>query len=264
MSAELLILESESARVTVDLAHGARLASLQVLGLELLIGPDHRGPMEWGCFPMAPWVNRIRHGLFSFDGRTYELPCNLGPNAIHGTVFDRPWTADGDGVASTALGDPWPFPGRVVQRFTLRPDHLRLDLEVHATDGPMPASCGWHPWFRRALARGRPGEAAFDAVVQYDLDHQGIPTGSTSSPRPGPWDDCFGGLLRPPQVRWPGALALTLESDCDYLMVFDRPTEAVCVEPQTAPPDAVNHGWAVVVEPGRPLVASLTLRWQAA
>jgi aldose 1-epimerase len=56
-------------------------------------------------------------------------------------------------------------------------------------------------------------------------------------------------------------LELTIESTCDHVVVYEMRPEAVCVEPQTGPPDAFNLGSAAVVEPGRPLVAETTLRW---
>jgi galactose mutarotase-like enzyme len=40
------------------------------------------------------------------------------------------------------------------------------------------------------------------------------------------------------------------------------PTDALCVEPQTAPPDALNHAPAIV-EPGRPLSAEMTWTWRS-
>ena len=39
---------------------------------------------------------------------------------------------------------------------------------------------------------------------------------------------------------WPGVLALRIDSDCEHVVVFDEPDDAVCVEPQSAPPDAHN------------------------
>jgi aldose 1-epimerase len=250
------------ATATVDPAHGARLASLTVDGLELLVTAA-TDPLEWGLYPMAPFAGRLRHGRFTFAGQQWELPCNLPPHAIHGTVFDARWDDEGAGVLSTPLVEPWPFPGRVVQRFVLAPDSLTLILEVHATDGPMPASCGWHPWWRRRLDQGAAVEIDFDAATMYVRDGDGIPTGELVTPPRGPYDDCFTGLRRPPQLRWPGALALTVESTCDHVVVFDERPDAVCVEPQTGPPDALNLGPAVV-HPGRPLVATMVLRWATA
>jgi galactose mutarotase-like enzyme len=62
-------------------------------------------------------------------------------------------------------------------------------------------------------------------------------------------------------VTWPGTLRLEIDATCEYLVVFDERSHAVCVEPQTAPPDALNTAPAVV-EPGVPLVAETTWTWQ--
>ena len=257
-----VVFEEGSARAVIDLDNGARLASLTLWGLELLV-TEADSPLDWGCYPMAPFAGRVRRGRFTYEGRDVELPVNLPPHAIHGTVFDAAWDDEGDGVFSTPLVSPWPFPGRVVQRVKLRPDALELTLEVHAADEAMPASCGWHPWFRRQLGRGRSVELVFDALYMYQRDLDGIPDGEKVAPPPGPWDDCFTDLLDPPRLRWPGAATLTVESSCPDLVVFDEPPHAVCVEPQTGPPDALNLGPSIVV-PGQPLVAEMALRWSPA
>lgn len=248
-----MILENGVARVVVDLEHGARLASLVVAGEELLVTAG-TGPFDWGCFPMAPFAGRVRRGVFSFRGEEYRLARNLGLHAIHGTVFDAPFETDGPGVVSAPLGARWPFAGRVVQRLALDDHGLALTLEVHG-DEPMPASCGWHPWWRR------PVRLDFHAAWMYERDAEGIPTGVLVDPPPGPWDDCFTGLDGPPVLRWPSGVGLRVESDCPDVVVYDEPAHALCVEPQTAPPDALNLG-AAVVEPGAPLVASLRLAWE--
>src|SRR5271166_1661547 len=40
---------------------------------------------------LFPYPNRIRGGTYSFHGRTFKLPLNNGPNAIHGFAVDAPW-----------------------------------------------------------------------------------------------------------------------------------------------------------------------------
>ena len=251
----MITLEAGDARAVVDTFHGGRLRSLTVAGLELLRS-ERDDPMAWGCFPMAPYAGRVRHGRFTFDGLTHQLPVNLPPHAIHGTVFTRPWPS---GLVVT-LGPDWPFAGEVEQRLDLQPDHLRLELRVHAGDAPMPASCGWHPWFRRRLDRGHDARLDLDAGAMWERDAEKIPTGALVAPTAGPWDDCFTRLGRPPRITWPGVLELTIESSCEHVVVFDEPDDALCVEPQTHPPDALNLGPAVV-EPGRPLVAEAVFRW---
>jgi aldose 1-epimerase len=266
-----LHLAAPGARAVVDLVHGGRLASLVVDGRELLV-TEGVGRMAWGSFPMAPFAGRVRDGRFTFLGERYQLPIHLPPHAIHGTVLDRPWHQLGERSIGTGFGPDWPFAGRAIQRFELREGRFLFHLEVHA-DEPMPVSIGWHPWFRRQPHAVDPESAAdhdapslveldLDAASMYVRDAEGITTSDRVVPGPGPWDDCFTDLRRPPVLRWPGFLELTIESNCRDWVVYTVPTEALCVEPQTAPPDALNLHPAIV-EPGRPFIAEMTWTWRS-
>lgn len=261
MSAETRVLELAAGPATtvVDLDNGCRLTSLRIFGRELLVRSG-RSPLHWGSFPMAPFAGRVRQGRFHFAGTDYELPPNLGEHAIHGNVFMRPWQVEGDGWFGIDLGDPWPLPGRVRQRVELAADALALTLEVHSAGGSMPASCGWHPWFRKQVAAAT---AALDLEAGY-MEVRGpdaIPTGERVPPPPGPWDDLFGDLARPPVLRWPGELELEVDTSCGFFVVYDEEPEAICVEPQTAPNDALNRD-PFVVTPDQPLRATTTWRWK--
>ena len=77
--------------------------------------------MVWGCDPMAPWAGRLRRGRLHFAGRTYRLPIDAEPHAIHGTVYRRVWVVDEEGSMATGLGADWPFAGHARQRITLEP-----------------------------------------------------------------------------------------------------------------------------------------------
>ena len=260
----LVELAAGTARARIDTDLGGRIASLRAGDLELLVtaGAD---PLDWGLYPMAPWAGRVRHGCFRFGGREHQLPVNQPPHALHGTVYDQPWKVDHaddtDTVLVTELTDPWPFPGRIVHRIRLADDALDLRLEIWAHDEPFPASCGWHPWFRRHLARGAAARVTVDAAAIWQRDPDGIPSGALVAPTPGPWDECFTDLARPAEVTWDGALQLTVETSCMDVVVYDELDHAVCVEPQTGPPDALRLT-PVVVEPGLPLVAEATFRWR--
>ena len=264
-------LSAGPATAVIDVEDGCRLASLQFVdGLELIGGDDEAdagSPFHHGAFPMAPWAGRIRHGRFTFEGRTYELPIYFEDHAIHGTVCDRPWEATGDHQHEWRcdLGDRWPLGGHAVQRAELHADRLRLELEVHAGESAMPATIGWHPWFRRVVG-GVSAELTFRAERKYRKDAEGIPDGELLRPDPSahPLDDCFSDLRATPAISWPGVGRLEVESDASHLVVYTVPTSALCVEPQTGPPDAPNLGVATVVEPGRPLTAWMELRWRPA
>jgi aldose 1-epimerase len=256
-----LRLSAPGVEVVVDLVAGGRIASLMVDGHELL-KTSRDGPRDWGSFPMAPYAGRVRDAEFTFGGTVRRLPATLPPHAIHGTVLDRRWQAMDDMTIAIDLGPDWPFAGGVVQRFELTADSLTCRMELHA-DEPMPASIGWHPWFARRIP-GTPGELELDVEpgAMYQRDAAGIPTGELVPPSPGPWDDTFIDLRRPPVLRWPGFLELTIESDCPDWVIYTSPSEALCVEPQTAPPDALNTD-PTVVRPGHSLTAQMTWRWRS-
>ena len=257
---DTLVLEAPGVSATVDLVAGGRLSSLRIDGHELLKTTGD-GPFAWGSFPMVPFAGRIRDAILWFDGVRHDLPASMPPHAIHGTVLDRRWLPVDEGVIGVDLGPDWPFRGRAFQGFALGPDSLTCRLELHA-DEPMPASIGWHPYLlRRIDGVGAPLELELDAGAMLVRDPAGIATDVTVKPGPGPWDDCFLGLRRPPLVRWPGFLALTIESDCPAWVIYTELEDAICVEPQTAPPNALNTQ-PTVVRPGEPLIAEMTWRWE--
>jgi aldose 1-epimerase len=269
-----IVLRSTTAQLTIDPASGGRMTSLVVAGSELLV-TDGPGPFDWGCFPMAPFAGRIRDGRFTFDGRTVTLPLTTPPHAIHGTTLERGWAVDavvhgarhGEATLSIDLGPDWPFAGRVIQRLVLGSGGLQASLRLEATE-PMPASMGWHPWFRRRLTGSadapappsRSVELAFDPEWMYERDADRMPTGRLVEPTPGPWDDCFTGVRTPPRLVWPDRFALEVGSSCDHWVVYTEPDHAICVEPQTGPPGAVEREPHVVL-PGEPLVATMTWHW---
>ena len=248
---------------------GGRIAQLTVDGHHLLVtrpqdepGGTGVDPISWGSYPMAPWAGRVRDGRFEFDGRTYQMPINHAPNAIHGTVFAEPWSVsdvDDHSVTMTrALGDHWPFGGVAHQRIEVFADRLTCRLGVTADDLAMPAQVGWHPWFVK------PDEATLSFATMYRRDDSHIPTGERIPAPEGPWDDCFVDMLEPVELRWEG-LTLHVTSDCSHWVIFDQLHHATCVEPQSGPPDGFNHaiepGSFTRLEPGETLERTMTVSW---
>jgi aldose 1-epimerase len=262
----MLRLETTGARADIDLAAGGRLASFVVDGRELLVAGDPN-VFRWGSYVMAPFAGRLRDGRFEHGGRPWQLPLNEPPHAMHGILYDRPWREVDEHTIEADLSAPWPFAGRVVHRFDLVPGRLTFRLELHA-DESMPAALGWHPWFARrpeAVGPDAPpaGDLELDFVAgsMYERDGDGIPTGRLIAPRARPWDDCFADIRRPPVLRWPGFLELTIESEAPAWVVYDEPANAICVEPETAAPDSLNRSPAIVT-PDQPLIVEMTWRWR--
>jgi aldose 1-epimerase len=258
----VLDLRAGDVRVVVRPEQGGRLGSVTIGGRELLVTGHPLGPVRWGSYPMAPWAGRIRRGQFWFKGQAHQLPLAAPPHALHGVVLDRPWQVVAPDAIAIDMDERWPYRGRVTQRFAVSEDGLDVEMTLEA-DEPQPAVIGWHPWFRRALEPGGvPVTLALHAAEMLVRDAEGMPSGERTTPPDGPWDDCFTGLRSDPVLTWPG-LRLTLSSTCAWWVVYTEPEYAVCVEPQSGPPDAANSA-PQVVEPATPLTHTMRWRWERA
>jgi aldose 1-epimerase len=133
------------------LSYGGVIASIEVpdrqgrlanvaLGFADLADYVHRSPY-FGCIA-GRYANRIAAGRFHLDGRTYQVPLNDGPNALHGGgvgLDKQVWQGEMMGPAALRLTHTSPdgdqgFPGtlRLAVTYTLaEPATLRIDY--HAT-----------------------------------------------------------------------------------------------------------------------------------
>ncbi|MCB5163496.1 aldose 1-epimerase [Streptomyces bambusae] len=254
-------LTAGGAEVVVDEANGCRIASLRIDGVELL-----RQGTKYGAFPMVPWCGRTRDGEFRSGGELHRLPLNAAPHAIHGFGRDAAWkpvrTDRAEAAFTYDLTEPWPWPGRVTQTVELAADSLTLAMGIETYGDSFPAQAGWHPWFRRSLDGGEDVRLAFEPAWQEErgLDH--LPTGRRIDPLPGPWDDCFGmpyGVDA--TLTWPGQLELRVTSRAEWVVVYDEQPEAVCVEPQSGPPNGLNT-LPRLVTPVDPLEVATTWSWR--
>ncbi|MDY1034004.1 aldose epimerase [Stenotrophomonas sp. CFBP8980] len=251
-------------RVAIALAPeaGGRIAQMRYDDVDWLVGEceGRAAVIGWGCYPMVPWAGRIRRGRFSFDGKDFVLPANLGAHAIHGVGFTRPWQIDhlDAATATLSLALPedrhWPFGGVATQAVRVLPDGLDLRLAVQAGDRAMPAVIGWHPWFRK------PDQLLFSPRAMYPRDGEGIATLPCVSPVPGPWDDCF---INQAEVTLEYAgQRLRLRADTDHWVVYDGAAHASCLEPQTGPPDGFTLLPRRLVA-GERLELRFGLRWES-
>jgi aldose 1-epimerase len=267
---DVVRLRSGGTSATIEPAFGGRIGQITVGGQPLLIDPPaSRDPLLWGAYPMAPWVGRLRHGRFTFDGVDHQMVLDHRDgdepdrqHAIHGLVYRRPWAGSDATSPSTWTGRldlDWALGGEVRHTIELHPNRLHATLEVRSTGSRFPAEVGWHPWFRR------PEAVEFTPSAMYERDDVGIPTGRLIAPGAGPWDDCF--VASGPVVlhyERDHARVVTIDCDCDHWVIYDVPVDAICVEPQSGPPDAFNltlDHTPHVVEPGRPVRRTMTIAW---
>jgi aldose 1-epimerase len=256
MDRDVFELAGTSARVTIHPAHGGRIGQITVGTTDLLIDDPAPGPIHWGCYVMAPWAGRVDRGRFDYDGNMVELPINDPPHALHGTVFDRPWTvefAHNRGVQLSA-GLGWPLGGAAEHLITLTDTALHCELRVQSGNVPMPVIAGWHPWFRR------PQQLEVDFAQMYERGNDHLPTGVLVTPPPPPWDDCFVGAAQPPALVIDD-VRVTVDSSCDHWVVY-TPEHAVCIEPQSGPPNGFNSATARQLQPGETATWSMVIGWQ--
>lgn len=219
----------------------------------------HGDPGMTACYALVPWSNRIRHGRFTFGGRTVTLAPNRPHerHPIHGHGFQAPWAVQ-DVAPSAAILEyrhtpgAWPWAYRAVQRFRLTPTALELQLAVtNGGDQPMPVGLGWHPYFPRTR------ETTLTAHVTeiWLTDAEILPTERVApapdrDPRPGlavdrvALDNVFVGWDGRAVVTWPerGArLRLAASSLLRTLVVYTPPAQPFfCAEPVSHVTDAFN------------------------
>ena len=107
------------------------------------------------CFPLVPYVNRIRGGHFRFRGRTVTLKPNMAgdPSPLHGQGWLNPWEVEDAGVSNAVLSyrhgaDEWPWDYEARQHFSLDEAGLSLTLScLNLSSEPMPCGLGQHPYF---------------------------------------------------------------------------------------------------------------------
>lgn len=117
--------------------------------------PNDNSPVSLASFPLVPFVNRVRGGVFSFRGRSVTLARNMppDPSPLHGQGWLNAWEVERLGSDQGELvyrhsADQWPWAYEARQTFALDEDGLSLRLDcTNRSDDPMPCGLGQHPYF---------------------------------------------------------------------------------------------------------------------
>lgn len=105
---------------------------------------------------LVPWPNRIENGRYEFDGETYQLPLDEPPQAIHGLVRWRNWSAiwrAEDRVELEHVLHPspgYPFSLRVCVAYSLDANGLTVHTTAENVGArALPLGVGHHPYIAR-------------------------------------------------------------------------------------------------------------------
>ncbi len=273
----MITLRHDDWSATIALQGGAVAALTK--GGEDVLRPAPAGAtdiLDFACFPLVPYANRIAQGRFVFEGREVRLPVldRFAPHALHGEGWLGVWTVleqTGDRLVLSFGADGWPWRYEARQTLSLSDDGLRIDLSVTNRDAtPMPAGIGLHPYFPR------------HAETRLDAPAAGVWTGEDIVPdRLAPSDAVFDWTDRAvagaPFVDnayegWSGEARLsdaagttTVRASADRLHVYVPTGEAfLCVEPVSHRPDVFNQATPgeqgfTVLPPGETLSLWMTI-----
>jgi aldose 1-epimerase len=168
-----------------------------VLGYDSFDG-YRTNPAYFGAI-IGRYANRIAHGSFQLDGKTYSVPKNDGDNSLHGGIrgFDKVvWTAnqikDGIELSYVSKDGDQGFPGTLTAmvRYTLDGGALRIEYSA-TTDKNTVLNLTNHSYFN-LTGQGK-GEV-LGYVVKIDasrftpVDATLIPTGELKSVQGTPFD----------------------------------------------------------------------------
>ena len=292
VQATAITLKVDGVHVTLLPDAGLRVGSIVIGGRELLVRENGHAA-TWGIFPMAPWAGRMANATFTdLSGVAHRFEPTWGDHAFHGRLFltsanEQSLSGDGTSAVMYAPLDAaagWPLNARAEVSAALsgnaRSGALTITLTITAEVDQV-ITAGWHPCFRRFLLdanlRSESGPEAVLAfapsgVLARDASMPGLHLvdvvqpavdGGIATPGAGAtWDDPFVGVVTPPQITWGDELTLTLTAGAavTHWMVYD-PDDALCVEPQAGPPDALHRGGGIHLKAGESLSVPLTLAW---
>jgi len=154
----------DRASAQVAPASGCNLLSFQVEGTEYIFARPAASVLKLLGTPILyPMPNRVRNGQFTFEGRTFTFPTNMGGHFIHGLVRDQAWQVDEpvaseDSIACTArirfapdtdLYKLFPIQNTLEVTYTLKADSLRMGWRVQNDDKQqrLPFGLAIHPYF---------------------------------------------------------------------------------------------------------------------
>jgi aldose 1-epimerase len=269
--------------------------SLRHAGTEILALPGgldaYRGGHVVGLPLLAPWANRLSGWTYEIDGVTVDLErsdLDLHDDGkglpIHGTMTAQPgWEVEAttpttarvrfDYGARPDLLQAFPFPHELALDLQLEEGRLDVATTVRPTgDRRVPVSFGWHPYFvlpgSRADTRLR-----LPACDHHVLDDRGLPTRRTDAQpadnRPlgdRAFDDLFT-LTAERRLAFESdqrAVAVDLGEGYRFFQVYSPAgAEFGCLEPMTAPVNALVSGDCALVDPGEQFTARFSVEVSA-
>jgi aldose 1-epimerase len=242
---------------------------------------------------LHPWANRLGKRRYvaagaAVDLRRLALHTDSTGMLMHGTMLGRPgWdvaamattrrratlTARFDYSAHPALLAAFPFPHVIEITVSVAADRMEVTTTVRALEGPVPVSFGWHPYFRVPGPR-RSWRLHLPERDHLVLNTKMIPTGrrrhEAAEAEPigsRTFDDAYAlGTERRFALTGAGVhLEVAFDGGYPFAQLWvPQGRRFACIEPMTAPTNALLTDTYALAEPGAPYSASYSMRPSAA
>lgn len=254
----MLTLAAGDYRLDLDPERGGSVAAFAWRGEPLFRPTCGPSVLDTGCFPLAPFSNRIGNGRFDAVRLSPNFPGSDHPHTIHGFGWLAAWEVIEAGVDRAVLRhahEPGEWPWRYVaeQRFELGDEGLVHALSLrNLSESPMPAGLGVHPYFPRsehtvyrALHRGEWQTASDGLPVLLQEAGEAIDWSRGAPVSTRAVDTVYTGREGPLTIQWPErGLVLTISpsEDLSFTVVYvPGDGDFFCVEPVSHETDALNH-----------------------
>ena len=268
-------------RMVICPAYGASLLEL-VIGGETLILVDDLFPANYRFQSaiLAPFPNKIRKGIYSFDGKDYQLSTNDASkkNAAHGLLYNKKFTVESL-ICDTENGKislgyiydnedmGYPFKFELIVTFHLQWNRgITVSFQVtNLSDQLIPYGLGYHPYFQLGCTLSKIRLTIPDCE-KIDFDPDNFPTGHSTG-----WNDfssgksigsdLFNNCFRVKETGTPFNIILQRENLFPVIKFwFETGTNKfnffqlytlhnaneIAIEPMTCVPDAFNNKFGLI------------------
>lgn len=245
---------------------GGRIDAIKFNGLPILretLQYTSSDPLQSACFPLVPFSNRIRAGVFIFNGKEYQLTPNWDGDqpVIHGEAWQKPWNvlehSENHVIMQFEGQGWWPWEYRAVQSISISNQGIDIKLEIeNLSDSEMPAGLGFHPYFPKYKDTKLQfnSDAIWPPMTDKPLKTNNIPHLYFNQNRQVadyPLDHCFENLRGDIIIEQP-SLGLNIAMQCisgdsessesRHVIVYNPTDDYFCVEPVSHITGAIGKG----------------------
>lgn len=246
---------------------GGAVQHLVLNGKTLIHQPKRKNSQQdYFSSVLFPFVNRVENGVFSFNGKQYNLPINEidKGHALHGFVYDKPFVVTD---SKSSKDSAWvslrfsektshkglPFDYTIELKYTITQFGLSLKVKVENIGiQSFPFGLGWHPYFHTSSKENRMIQMNSDQKLTFT--NEMIPSAfdnvkTSQIPIDKHLDDCF--HLRNGSVKFTNenyGFKLTSTTETNYLQIYTPPENtSIAIEMMTSPPNSFNNNKGILV-----------------